>query len=54
MTKKIFITLFTFITFINIGCVQEKIESKDSSKVKPEIFNSLKKAEEGDLDPSQL
>ena len=53
MTKKIFINLFAWITLINVGCVQEKIESKDSSKVKPEIFNGLKKAEEGDLDPSQ-
>jgi peroxiredoxin len=46
-------TIFAIITYINIVHAQVKNESKDSLVVKPEIFNSLKKAEPGDMDPSQ-
>jgi hypothetical protein len=43
--------MFAIITFINIANAQVKNESKDSLVVKPEIFNSLKKAEPGDINP---
>jgi len=50
MTKKIFVSMLAIITFINIANAQVKNESKDSLVLKPEIFNSLKKVEPGDIE----
>ena len=50
MTKKFLVTILAIITFINIANAQVKNESKKSLIVKPEILNSLKKAEPGDID----
>jgi peroxiredoxin len=50
MTNKLLATMLAIITFINIANTQVKNESKDSLIVKPELFNSLKKAEPGDID----
>lgn len=50
MTKKFFLTMLAIITFINIANAQVKNELKDSLAVIHEIFNSLKKAEPGDID----
>lgn len=49
MTNKLLATMLAIITFINIANTQVKNESKDSLIVKPELFNSLKKAEPGDI-----
>lgn len=54
MIKKIYITLFAFtIMFKMIANAQVKTELKDSLTLKPELFNSLKRAEPGDIDPGQ-
>ena len=50
MTHKLLATMLAIITFINIANTQVKNESKDSLIVKPELFNSLKKAEPGDIE----
>jgi peroxiredoxin len=42
--------MLAIITFVNIANAQVKNEPKDTLIVKPEIFNSLKKAEPGDIE----
>lgn len=53
MKKKIFMTILSIITLMNIANAQVKKESKDTLLIKPKIFNGLKKAEPGDIDPGQ-
>ena len=50
MAKKFFVAILSIITFVNFANAQVKNESNDSLKVKPEIFNRLKKAGPGDIE----
>jgi peroxiredoxin len=53
MTKKLFVTMLAIMTCVNFANAQAKNESQDSLAVKPQLFNSLKKAGPNDIDPGQ-